>query len=109
MFKIFERKRTELEKMAGVEEHQPSLPVVSSYAPMPAVKKPKQPVSKEVTACPKCGTFDCISLEEYQRRIKISSTGVLSVDTNDILQCCSARQQLNRVKEINITKSSGPR
>ena len=57
------------------------------------IEDPKEP-------CPECGSFDCIPLEEYQRKIKISGAGVLSVSSADLLQCCNVRQQLNIMKEI---------
>jgi len=56
----------------------------------------------EKTACPKCGTFDCISLEEYQRRVKITGAGVISVRSEDILNSCMARQQINKIKHIKV-------
>ena len=118
MLKWF-KKRSLLEEMAGVEE-QPSLPPSQPTRPPPPPTPPKK-------ACPKCGTFDCISLEEYQRRIKISGAGVLSVSPTDLLQSCGVRQQLNTMKEIEkehpgiwgkpygrdvkvkLTKSTGPK
>lgn len=117
MSKFFKRKLSVLEEMAGVKEPPsppvtyneprhwppppPPLPVPNTYAPMPKVKPAKEEMEKvEMTACPKCGTFDCISLEEYQQRINITGAGVLSVSSKDVLQTCTNRQRINKMKEI---------
>jgi len=117
MFNFFKRKLSVLEEMAGVElppsppvaysepRHwpppPPPVPNKPTYAPMPTVKPPKEEmVKEEITACPHCGTFDCISLEEYQQRINITGAGVLSVRSQDVLKNCTTRQQINRMKEI---------
>lgn len=56
--------------------------------------------TKEI--CPKCGTDDCLSMNEYQKHIKITGAGVLSVESKYIFKSCKARQQLKALQHLNI-------
>ena len=49
--------------------------------------------------CPKCGTTDCISSEEYKRKIRIEGAGVMSIDSNILAQSCKFRQQVKLLRE----------
>jgi hypothetical protein len=118
---IFKKKQSVLEEMAADEvEEQPSLvpdkptlaplpadslPIVNTESiPMPTCKPPKE----EKKVCPDCGTTDCISLKEYQKRIKVGNGG-FSISAVELLQCCNARQQMNKAREIKLTGSTGPK
>jgi len=50
--------------------------------------------------CPKCGTVDCISSEEYRKHIRIEGAGVLQVDSNILTKSCKFRQQLKQLKHF---------
>jgi hypothetical protein len=106
MFNPFNKKQSVLEEMAAEVEEQPSLlpEITSPPPPMPACKPPKE----EKKVCPDCGTTDCISLKEYQKRIKVENNG-FSINPIVILQCCNARQQMNKIREIKTTGSMGPK
>ena len=48
--------------------------------------------------CPKCGTADCITDEEYRSHIKIVGAGVLEVPSDIIMKCCKTRRTLNKIR-----------
>lgn len=61
------------------------------------VKKEPEPRTEP---CPKCGTMDCITSEEYRKHIKIGGAGQLSVDSKILTKSCKFRQQLIQAKQI---------
>lgn len=92
MLKLFKRGQSLLEEMATDIDEQPSLvPDKPTLAPMPL---------EEPEVCPKCGTMNCLSLEEYQSHLKMFGCGGNYIDPKYILQSCSHRRALNTMREI---------
>ena len=60
-------------------------------------------MSEKDKICPECGTTDCMSEEEYQKHIKITGAGVLSVDSSLFFKTCKGRQQLKAMKKFSKT------
>lgn len=70
----------------GTAPTQPHLP---RKRPPPPPPQPK--------ACPKCGTHDCISSEEYKKQIDYRT---LSVPSGVLTKTCKFRQQLKHARLI---------
>ena len=58
------------------------------------------PEKPDPDMCPKCGTTDCLSHEEYLKHVKITGAGCISVDSNIIYKTCRGRQQLNAARKL---------
>jgi len=105
MFNPFKKQQSVLEEMAADEvEEQP--PLVPDTPPpftsgdgeyiIPTSSSPNE----EDKVCPDCGTTDCLSLEEYQSHLKMSGFGGYYINPKYILQSCSHRRTLNKMRKI---------
>ena len=57
---------------------------------------------KDGEHCPDCKTDDCISLEYSNSFITITGAGIYSKRADVYLKCCVGRQQLKKIKEIDL-------
>ena len=58
---------------------------------------------KDGELCTDCGTTDCISLEYSNTFITITGeAGILGKSVDVYLKCCVGRQQLNKIKQMDI-------
>lgn len=78
--------------------------------PKPRKKKrrpaPTSSYEKPKVKCERCGTYDCISSEEYRKHIKYNRGGV-SVDPNILSRTCNFRRQLQLAGQVKMRTRSG--